>query len=188
MTDKIMWEKDLAGAERDVIGTEKLVLMFFHHPECGGCAKTMSITFMDTEVADFVNGNFSPVSLLVTEAQDLTARYGIEWTPTFVLANGYGSELERWVGYLPPEDFITQLHLSLGLAEFHRQRFGNAEDAFEWIIDNRPRSEFAPQARYYMGVALYKESGDPVHLTRTWDAMSKRYPGNYWTKKASAWS
>src|SRR5574337_1719111 len=138
MTDKIMWEKDLAGAERDVIGTEKLVLMFFHHPECGGCAKTMSITFMDTEVADFVNGNFSPVSLLVTEAQDLTARYGIEWTPTFILANGYGAELERWVGYLPPEDFITQLHLSLGLAEFHRQRFGNAEDAFEWIVDNRP--------------------------------------------------
>lgn len=75
-----------------------------------------------------------------------------------------------------------------GLPAFHRKRFKEAESAFGWIIDHSPEAPVAPEARYYMGVSLYKETGDEVHLARTWEAMNKRYPGHYWTKKASAWS
>ncbi len=187
MQSRINWAKSFDDALKQIRGTDKLLFIFFHHPECGGCKKTEEITFKDPGVAGLINSSFSPLSLLVTEAQDLTARYNVEWTPTFVIADENGRELERWVGYLPPEDFISQIYLAEGLAEFHMNRFHEAEAAFEWIIDNHPDSEVAPEARYYMGVAFYKESGDPEHLERTWEAMHKRYPGNYWTKKASAW-
>lgn len=184
----IIWKPGIESAMKEALGNGKLIFMFFHHPGCGGCKKTMKITFNDSRVAELINRNFIPVSYMVTESQDLTARYNIEWTPTFILADEYGKELERWVGYLPPEDFISQVHLSRGLAAFHRKKFKEAEDEFEWIIDHRPDAEVAPEARYYMGVALYKETGDGSHLERTWDAMSRRYPDDYWTKKASAWA
>ena len=184
----LRWFKGLEEARREAEGTEKLVLMFFHHPGCGGCKKTLGITFKDMDVIEHMNQRFAPVSFLVTEAQDLTARYNIEWTPTFVIADENLKELERWVGYLPPEEFVSQAYLSEGLSAFHRNRFKDAENSFAWIIDNRPDAEVAPEARYYLGVSLYKESGDATHLERTWESMSKRYPDGYWTKKASAWS
>lgn len=184
----IKWFDSFEGAQREVRGINKLVLMFFHHPACGGCKKTMEIDFKDPRIIELINRDFAPVSFEVTEAQDMTARYNIEWTPTFIFADENGKELERWVGYLPPEDFISQIYLSEGLAAFHRNRFKEAESDFEWIIDNQPDAEVAPEARYFMGVAFYKETGDPAHLSRTWEAMSKRYPDNYWTKKASAWA
>jgi thioredoxin-related protein len=184
----IRWQNSLEAAQRDIKGLNKLIFMFFHHPRCGGCKKTMEIDFNDPGVVELVNRDFASVSFLVTEAQDMTARYNIEWTPTFILADENGKELERWVGYLPPEDFISQIYLSEGLAAFHRERFKEAEGDFAWIIDNSPDSHAAPEARYYMGVSLYKDSGDPVHLVRTWESMHKRYPDDYWTKKASAWS
>ncbi|MBI5644082.1 MAG: thioredoxin fold domain-containing protein [Deltaproteobacteria bacterium] len=185
---EIRWKDDLKSALWDAKSTNRLIFMFFHHPECGGCIKTRAITFSDRHLADVLSNEYVPIQFLVTKDQEVTARYKIEWTPTLILADEYGNELERWVGFLPAEEFMGQLYLSKGLAEFHRNRFRAAESAFEWIIDHQPESEVAPEARYYMGVALYKESGDPSHLARTWESMSRRYPGNYWTKKASAWS
>lgn len=184
----IKWSESLEAAQRTVRGTNKLIFMFFHHPDCGGCKKTMEIDFKDEQVIELIERDFVPVSFLVTEAQDVTARFKIEWTPTFVISDENLVELERWVGYLPPEDFTSQIYLSEGLAAFHRNRFKEAENDFAWIIDNRPDAETAPEARYFLGVSLYKETGDAQHLARTWESMSKRYPGNHWTKKASAWS
>lgn len=184
----IRWGKSFESSQKEAEGAGKLLFMFFHSPVCGGCKKTLEMTFKDSQVAELINRDFVPLNFLVTEAQDMTARYKVEWTPTFIITDEFGAELERWVGYLPSEEFLSQIHLSEGLAAFHRERFKEAEDAFEWIIDNQPDSEVAPEARYFMGVTLYKKTGDPVHLARTWESMSKRYPDNDWTKKASAWS
>lgn len=185
---EIKWIEGIEAAGKEAGATGKPVLMFFHHPMCGGCKKTLSTTFTDPDVVELLDRDFVMTSFLVTEAQDLTARYAVEWTPTFLIADQDGKELERWVGYLPPADFIAQIHLSEGLAAFHRNRFKDAEEAFSWIIDNKPDADVAPEARYYLGVSLYKETGDGSHLERTWEAMSRRYPDDFWTKKASAWS
>ncbi len=184
----IKWSESIDAAKKEIEGTNKLLFMFFHAHECGGCRKTLNITFKDPDVSELLSRDFAPLNFVVTEAQDMTARFNVEWTPTFIIADRNGVELERWVGYLPPEEFLSQIHLSEGLAELHQQRFKDAENAFEWIIDYHPEAEVAPEARYFMGVTFYKETGDPVHLARTWEAMSKRYPHNVWTKKASAWS
>lgn len=184
----IRWLTQLIKAERDARTADKLVFLFFHSPNCDGCRKTERMTFGDKQAAEVIEKNCIPVSLEVTSEQGLTAQYRIDLTPTFILTDSEGVELERWVGFLPPEDFIAQLYLALGLAAFHRKRFKEAKTTFEWIIDNQPTSVAAPQARYYMGLALYKSTGDTSHLKRTWNAMHNRYPNDFWTKKASAWS
>lgn len=184
----ISWHESFKGALTEAKGTGKLLFMFFHHPKCGGCKKTMDITFKDKDVVDFIGRHFVPLTFLVTEAQGLTARYQVEWTPTFIIADESGNILERWVGYLPPEDFISQLYLSEGLSDFHLERFKKAEGLFDWILKHHPETELAPEARYYLGVSHYKESGDENFLVKTHADMSKHYPDNLWTKKASAWS
>lgn len=184
----LKWLNNFEAARDMAISTKKLVLLFFHSPACSGCKKTLETTFTDPAVAELLEGDFACVKYNVLQDENMTACYKVEWTPTFMITDSDGRELERWVGYLPPDEFITQVHLSEGLAEMHAKRFKAAETAFEWIIDHRPDSEAAPEARYYMGVALYKDTGDARHLERTWETMSKRYPSNNWTKKASAWS
>ncbi len=184
----LKWLEDIKAAQMNVAGTGRLILMFFHHPKCGGCRKSNKITFADPRVQELVEHEFAPLSFTVTEAQDMTARYNIEWTPTFIIADENLRELERWVGYLPPEEFMAQARLSQGMSDIHLNRLRDAESAFAWILDNRPDADVAPQARYYLGVSLYKETGDAEHLMRTWEAMNKRYPASFWTKKASAWS
>lgn len=184
----IKWLDGFEAARDLAISTKRLVLIFFHSPACKGCKKTLEKTFKDPAVEELLNSDFACVKYTVTQDENMTACYNVEWTPAFVITDSDGKELERWVGYLPPDEFITQIHLSTGLAEMHAKRFKAAEGAFEWIIDHRPESEVAPEARYYMGVTLYKDTGDARHLERTWETMNKRYPGNNWTKKASAWS
>ncbi|MBI5562504.1 MAG: thioredoxin fold domain-containing protein [Deltaproteobacteria bacterium] len=185
---RMRWIGEITSAEREARASGKLVLLFFQSQGCGGCRKTETITFADPGVAELIERTAVPVSIRVTENQGLSASHRVEWTPTFVLTDGDGAELERWVGFLPPEDFVPQFYLAMGLAAFHRKMFKEAEGAFEWIIDNRPDAVVAPEARYYMGVTLYKDTGDASHLKRTWEAMNRRYPGDFWTKKASAWS
>jgi len=185
---EIRWLEGLDEAKREARSTGKLILVFFHSRGCGGCAKTMERTFRDPDVMELINKDFAPVTLEVGDACETAREYGVEWTPTFILADDSGVELERWVGYLPEVEFLAQAHLSAGLSALHRERFKEAEDALGWIMDHQPDADAAPEARYYLGVALYKHTGDPVHLARTWEAMYRRYPGDTWTKRASAWA
>lgn len=185
--ESVKWLRSVEDACRESELTGRLVLLFFHHMEKGS-ERTLGYTLRDSRVIEMVEAQFAPASFVVTEAQEMAARYNIEWTPTFIITDEHGRELERWVGYLPPEEFLAQARLAEGLADLHRGRYRDAGEALEWVVDNSPDSELAPEARYFMGVAMFKITGDLGHLQRTWEAMSRRYPGNYWTKKASAWS
>lgn len=184
----INWSGSFDTALYEARRTGRYILLFFHRPDSRGSKKTRVETFTAPEVIELLDTHFVPVEVDVTRSQTLSAGYGVEWTPTFIITDEEGMELERWVGYLPPEDFVRQARLAEGLSELHRKRFREAERDFEWIIDHAPDSSEAPKARYFMGVALYKATGDRAHLERTWEAMRKRYPGSSWTKRASAWS
>src|SRR5574340_514278 len=88
----IGWGKTFESSQKEVRGTDKLLFMFFHSPVCGGCKKTLEMTFKDPQVAELINRDFVPLDFLVTEAQDMTARYKVEWTPTFVITDENGAE------------------------------------------------------------------------------------------------
>ena len=162
--------------------------MFFHHPDCGGCKKTISETLIDSKVQKLMEIEFIPLRYMVTENDELAKRYKIEWTSAFIVADNNGEELERWVGFLPPEDFIAQLELSEGLADFHAEKYSEADRCFEKVINEHQKAEVTPEAYYYLGVSRYKESGDASYLQKTWEIMRSNFPHNSWTKRASAWA
>lgn len=154
---------------------------------CSGCKKIIAETLPDTQVKKTLEGEFVPLTYLVTEAKNMVQQYKVSWTPTFILADKNGNEQDRWIGFLPPGDFLAQVALSEGHAAFKKEDFNAAQRYFEKVLKEFSESAYAPEARYLLGVSQYKVTHDSSYLKKTWEDMKAQYPNDNWTKKASAW-
>ena len=115
-------------------------------------------------------------------------RYAVKWTPTVIILDSGGEEHHRFVGYLPPEDFIAQIILGKGKAEFDQDNFEQAIQCFQEILVRFPKADAAPEAQYFLGVAKYKANHDPKELKLALEALQREYPNSEWTKKAQVYS
>ena len=135
--------------------------------------------------------NFLPARIHVREQkadwERFGQRYGVQWTPTILIVDPSGAERHRIEGFLPAEDLLAQLTLGLGKSAFARQQFGEAERWFRGVLERFPRSDAAPEALYWAGVARYKATNEPSALEQTAQAFAQRYPDSAWAKKASVW-
>ncbi len=145
----------------------------------------------DSKVIRFVEENFIPVRLHVREQaadfKKVGSHYGALWTPTTLFLDPDGVERHRIEGFLPLQDFLAQLELGLGHIAFQGERWKEAEQHFEVVLAEFPRTEAAAEAQYWAGVSRYKESGDGEELTRTALAFEQRYGDTVWARKASVW-
>jgi Tetratricopeptide repeat/Thioredoxin-like domain len=124
----------------------------------------------------------------VKEQPALFKRFGAQWTPTLVVFDPDGGERYRFEGYLPADDFTAQLELGVAKDAFARERWEEAERTFRDVVRRFPKSEAAPEALYWAGVARYKAGGDPAALKETAGLFVKQYPQSAWAKKASVWA
>jgi TolA-binding protein len=115
-------------------------------------------------------------------------RYAVKWTPTIIILDPDGDEHHRFVGYLPPDDFIAQIMLGKGKVEFDQDRFEQSISCFSNILTSYPNADAAPEAAYYLGVAKYKASHDPKELKLGLQALQRDYPNSEWTKKAQVYA
>ena len=188
MTGNIRWRSNFEEARKEAKEKGKLLFLFFHHPDCDGCNKTINETLTDNDVKGLIEKEFIPLTFVVTESPEIAGRYNVDWTPAFIIADADGMERERSVGFLPPEDFIAQLELSEGLADMHMERFSEAERCFEEVIQKHTQTEVAPEACYYLGVSQYKESGYAKYLQKASKTLINLFPDNAWAKRASVWA
>jgi hypothetical protein len=137
-------------------------------------------------VESFIRESFVPVKIHIKEQPAVFDRFGVQWTPTLVIFDPDGIERHRFEGFLPAEDFLARLGLGLAHAAFAGKRWKDAEQRFRHIVDAYPKSEAAPEALYWAGVARYK-GGDPNALPETARLFKLRYPESAWAKKASVW-
>ncbi|MBI1910869.1 MAG: thioredoxin fold domain-containing protein [Deltaproteobacteria bacterium] len=186
--NRLNWKKDLNDAVNEITGGTRLLLMFFYHPECQSSIKTMNETFNDDNVINAIERETAPIMFNMAEKPELAREHRIDWTPTFIIADERGRELERWVGYLPPKEFIAQLTLSRGLAAFHLERFVEAIREFEMVIDDHPDSELVPEAEYFLGAANFKLTGESDKLSQVCSILMTSHPDSLWTKRCSIWS
>jgi tetratricopeptide (TPR) repeat protein len=147
--------------------------------------------YPDERVARFILDNFIPARVHVKDqAEDyrrFAQRYQAQWTPTLLVIDPEGNERHRIEGFLPAEDLIAQLLLGLGHSAFARERWDEAERRFREVVDRYPKSDAAPEALYWAGVARYKGKGDAGALSATGREFTKRYQDTSWAKKASVW-
>jgi len=98
-----------------------------------------------------------------------------------------GRERHRFVGYLPADDFLAQLHMGEAKAAFARKDWTEAERRFRDIVQKFPKSDTAPEALYWAGVSRYKSTNDHHVLNDTAQRMTAQYPQTSWAKRASVW-
>jgi hypothetical protein len=140
----------------------------------------------------FVNDNFAFARVHVKDDAQLFQKYGekygAQWTPTILELDGEGVERHRIEGFLPNDDFLSQLMLGRAQIAFAEQKWDDAERRFEEVVNSFPTSDAAPEALYWAGVSRYKATGDARFLKETAEAFKTRYQGTSWAKKASIWN
>jgi TolA-binding protein len=139
-------------------------------------------------VASFVREKFIPAKTHIKENPKGFERFGVQWTPTVIVADPEGRERYRFEGYLPAEDFLAQLALGLGKSAFANGDFAAAERHFREVATKFPKSDAAPEALYWTGVSKYKATNDAGALKETAQAFRSQYRDSQWAKKASVWA
>lgn len=139
-------------------------------------------------MTSFIQRNFLPVRIRLKEQPSLFKRFGTQWTPTIVVLDPTGAERRRFVGYLPPGDFLAQLELSLAHIAFAAEHWDEAEQRYRTVIEQFPGTDAAPEALYWAAVARYKTSRDPAVLTEAARQFKLKYPDSSWAKRSSVWA
>jgi len=147
--------------------------------------------YTDPRVIDFVTQHFVPVRVHVKDnAADfrrLGDRFNAHWTPAVLLVDGSGTERYRFEGFLPADDFLSQLALGRAKAAFARQDYAEAERLYRDVLERFPETDAAPEAQYWAGVSRYRATNDAAALKATSQAFRERYRDSTWAKKASVW-
>jgi thioredoxin-related protein len=190
MEQKLNWMENYGEAQDVARKTGKPMLMFFHSRHCSGCKMMIEKTLPKTDVVMHAGKRFALGMFEIEEQRnkDLAQKYDIEWTPTFIIADHNGNEAYRFVGYLPPKDFIAQLILGEGKVSMRKEDYDKAYKCFEAVEKKYRGTEAAPEAVYYSGVARYKMTNDANMLKNAHIYLSRNYPESDWAKEAFAWS
>ena len=142
-------------------------------------------------MARFISEQLEPVRVHVREQKDeykrLSERYDAQWTPTILILESEGEERHRVEGFLPVDDFLSQVALGLSKSAFQRKDYAEAERRYREVVDKFPSTDAAAEALYWAGVSKYKGSNDASALKATRAAFRERYQDTAWAKKASVW-
>lgn len=104
-----------------------------------------------------------------------------------LILDAKGVERYRLEGYLPKEEFRTQLELGLARVAFMNKKWAEAERRYSEVLDRYPDSKAAPEALYWKGVSRYKSTNDHTVLAELPAQFQEKYPDSVWALKTAAW-
>jgi hypothetical protein len=142
--------------------------------------------YSSEEVQKYIEEQFIPVKseCFWDKRTDLMKRFAVKWTPTLLVLDAEGVEHHRVVGYVPNDDFLAHLELGLGKIAFDRDRYAEAGDHFQTVVDRHPEAGATPEAVFLHGVAGYWKTHDAKSLRRIYDTLSARYPQSEWARRS----
>jgi thioredoxin-related protein len=89
--------------------TEKKPIMIdFITDWCRWCDTLDARTYSDAGVADYINGTVVPIKIDAEKGEGIAIakKYGVRAYPTILLIDANGDEIDRMLGYMPPEPFL----------------------------------------------------------------------------------
>ena len=146
------------------------------------------MTYPDANVSYAMENHFIPLQIDFNKNKAMVNRFNVKWTPTLIILDSDGDEHHRFIGFLPPEDFIVQIILGKGKAMFNLDQLDQAIQCFQEILVRSPTTDAAPEAQYFVGVTKYKLSHDPKELKLGLEVLQRDYPNSEWTKKAQVYA
>lgn len=151
-----------------------------------------AVTYPTASVAGFLPDHFVCLKLDTSaptrDFRRILGQEGLRWTPTFVLTDHTLRQLRRIIGFLPPDDFLAELRLALGLAALARARNETALASLRAVTDLHPQSYVASEALFWAGIAAFRVAGrDKAALRDSWELLRQCYPDSTWAQRASVW-
>ena len=149
-----------------------------------------AVTYPHESVVSALEAGFSPYKINMLERhpdfKEACAGGRVLWGPTLVVADGRGSEVRRWVGWLPPDSFVAELAFCRALADYNHGKFAEALAGFEAIVQNDAGTQIHPEALYWHGAAGFIAGGkDWAALRRSWTRLTEDYPDHRFGVHAS---
>ena len=150
------------------------------------------MTYPRQEVRDFLTDHFELVRVSLAdrdpEARSLIKRYRTLWSPGFVLLDHHGTELRRFMGFQPPEDFVAELRVGLGKVYLMHRNAAEAYNQFREVADMDPSAPVSAEALYWSGIAVFNRDKKPVDWLREyWAELGQRFPESRWWTHANVW-
>ncbi|HVE78610.1 MAG TPA: thioredoxin fold domain-containing protein [Gemmatimonadaceae bacterium] len=173
---------ELAAAEH------KPLLVDFWSPTCRGCAKLFATTYPDPRVRRLLAESFVCIKYDTKAPNEwfrrLNGSFAHLWHPGIVVLDARLSEARRFVGFLPPEEFMAQLQVGAGLVHLYHGRPEQALERFELVTTTLPRTAVVPEAMYWAGVAQYRRGGGLDALRLVWERLAAEHPESDWANRA----
>jgi tetratricopeptide (TPR) repeat protein len=146
--------------------------------------------YSSREVQKYIEEQFIPMKSEChwDRQTDLMKRFAVKWTPTLLVLDAEGTEHHRVVGYVPNDDFLAHLELGLGKIAFDRDRYAEAGEHFQAVVDRYPEAGAAPEAVFLHGVSGYRKTHDAKALRRIYDTLSAKYPRSEWARRSKPYA
>jgi hypothetical protein len=144
-----------------------------------------AVTYPDKAVIDFVDYNFIPVQVQVTDTA-LMQKYNVSWTPTILVLDADGKEHYRSVGFLAPGEFIAAMQVGKGRYYLDTEQFPEARAMFEEVISQSPEANAVPEAIFFPGGHPVQAHPRPKPLREVYDTLTAKYPASDWSQTGRA--
>jgi hypothetical protein len=146
--------------------------------------------YSDEKVQKYIEEQFVPLKseVIWKTRTELMKEFSIKWTPTFLIQDSEGKEHERFIGFVPTDDFLARLGLGKGKVFFNGDHFAPAIEQFQSVVERHPAAGAAPEAVYLLGVAQYWKTHDVKSLRRIYDTLTAKYPSSEWTRRSEPYS
>ncbi len=143
-----------------------------------------AVTYPAKEVVKFVNNYLIPLRINAKD-QATNEDYNHFWTPTLAVLNIEGDQLQQAIGFLGVDDFITSMLLGIAKVHIDAGEYDMAIIPLKSLQETFQKSRDVPEAIFFSGVTLYKESNDPGKLKEAYKKLLSDYPDRAWTERAS---
>lgn len=184
------WYDNLTAAEAvaESSGSGRPLLVDFWHPTCKGCAKLAAVTYPDPLVREHLPRHFVLLKYDTTRPNEwfrrLNGAYGHFWHPNIVVLDHHLIEARRFIGYLPPEEYLPQVEVGRALVALYHRRAAEALELLDATVARWPGAHVAAEALYWAGVAAYRAKGGLPVLAGRWVELARRFPGSVWALRA----
>lgn len=146
-----------------------------------------AVTYPDADVQKLLAARFISVQVNIREPQPelrhLFRSAKPIWAPMFVVLSGRGSEVARWTGWLPPEEFRARLHMAHALDRLVGNEPEAAADALDIAASLTSIDEVHAEVMYWQGAVAYKREGFEA-LAKIWKELAVRHRGSRWATSA----
>jgi thioredoxin-related protein len=157
----ISWEENTTFTKILESANGKYVMLDFVRNGCSWCLRLDAVTFTDLEVINHVNTNLKAVKMHADSSgvKELIQHYRISGFPTIVIVDSDSIEIDRIIGYLPPEEFLNEL-----------QRIQRSENT---IADYIKRTKDNPEDfdLWKLLAGKYEDRGDLLSAVEVWESV-----------------